>query len=111
MTLEEGHALGVAPHWRLAVVDSHWLAHLGAIAVTNAVALQMVTVRIQLDRPIEELLERRVHSHVVLRCHHVVVLLPIVYFLEVLLQDYGFLDVLSDILDEPISLDSTLELT
>lgn len=101
MALEESHTLRVAPHWRLTVVDSHRFTHLRTTRISQSMVLQMVTVRIQLDRTIEELLERRVHSHVVLGRHHIVVLLPIVNLLEVLLKDERFLNILSYLLNQP----------
>ena len=61
----------------------------------------MIAIGIQSDGPIEVLLVGMVHLHVVLGSHHVVVVLPVLYHLEVVLDLHRLLHRLADFLNNP----------
>jgi hypothetical protein len=90
MTLKKSDALVHAAHWRLRVIHLHRLAELRVV----------IPVGVESYRPIEELLERPVHLPVVLARSHVVVVLPVPYLLQVLLDLALLADRLAHLLDQ-----------
>ena len=61
----------------------------------------MIAIGVKSDGPIEVLLVCMMHLHVVLRCHHVVVVLPVLNHLEVVLDLHRLLHRLADFLNDP----------
>lgn len=61
----------------------------------------MIAIGVKSDGPIEVLLVGLMHLHVVLRGHHVVVVLPVLDHLEVILDLHHLLHRLADFLNDP----------
>lgn len=61
----------------------------------------MITIGVKSDGPVEVLLVGLMHLHIVLRSHHVVVVLPVLDHLEVVLDLHSLLHRLADFLNDP----------
>ncbi len=61
----------------------------------------MIAIGVKSDGPIEILLVGLMHLHIVLRSHHIVVVLPVLDHLEVVLDLQRLLHRLADFLNDP----------
>jgi hypothetical protein len=65
----------------------------------------VISIRVELDGPIEKLFESPVYLHIVFGSHHIVVPLPVLRLDQMLLDLARFLHRLTDLLNNPTLFD------
>ena len=103
MTLEKSLALVHTSNWGLRVIDFHRLTQLGTNRSSYLATLQVISVWVKLNRPIEELLERHMNLFIVFTSHYIMVVLPIMHKVQMLFYRRRLLQWFAYLLNNPKS--------